>query len=864
MDRPFQKWLVIGLGLIVAFVLVNAGVAYRNVEHLRNDAQRVVHTHEVLNVLNDLLSSMKDAETGQRGFLITGDERYLDPYNDALRSVDEQIERIKRLTKDNERQQSRIPRLQTLIQGKMDELAATIALRKGSGSEAAQNEVLTHLGKNRMDTIRAVIAEMQEDERGLLQVREVANEGEYLTSLVSSALGALIGLAAIGGFAWLLRRHLQARLKAAAALHEQRERFRTTLTSIGDAVIATDVAGRVTFMNSVAETLTGWTEDESSRRPLEVVFRIVNEQTRKAVENPALRALKEGRIVGLANHTVLIAKTGAEYPIDDSAAPIRDLDGRIIGTVLVFRDISARKQEEEARQKQVERLIEAEERVRSVVNHVVDSIITIDDCGVVQSFNPAAERLFAYTSEEVIGQNVKIFMPEPYRSEHDDYIANYLRTGQAKIIGIGREVVGCRKDGSTFSMDLAVSEFRLGARRYFSGIVRDVTERKQAEEALKETARRKDEFLATLAHELRGPLAPLRNALELMKCSREDAAVTEQALSIMDRQMGQMVRLVDDLLDMSRIALNKPQLRKERVALASVVYRALETCRPLAESSRHEVIVTLPPESIYLNGDPLRLAQVVSNLLNNACKYTKPGGRISVSAERQDDQVLVSVKDNGMGIPPDMLPRIFEMFTQVDQTLERSQGGLGIGLTLVKQFVEMHHGSVEALSEGPGRGSEFVICLPIISETPKFYPSSEPTAVKQATPTRRILIVDDNRDSAESLAMLLKVSGNETHSAYDGLEAVEAAEQFRPDMVLLDVGLPKLNGFDACRRIREHSWGRHMVIVALTGWGQEEDRRKSKDAGFTHHMVKPVEYTALMTLIASLPSQRGTQQLTRL
>ncbi len=294
---------------------------------------------------------------------------------------------------------------------------------------------------------------------------------------------------------------------------------------------------------------------------------------------------------------------------------------------------------------------------------------------------------------------------------------------------------------------------------------------------------------------------------------------------------------------------SKIDLRRERVELASVIYQAVETCRPAVECAKHELTVTLPPQPVYLHADPVRLAQVFSNLLNNSCKYSEPEGRISLTVERQGSDVVAAVKDTGVGIPGDMLPNIFEMFTQVDQSLERSQGGLGIGLTLVRRLVEMHSGSVNAFSEGPGRGSEFIVRLPILIENMK--PPPEPT-VSEPAPTigRRILVVDDNRDSVTSLAMLLRLTGHETHTAYDGLEAVEAAATFRPDVVLLDIGLPKLNGYAAARKIREPPWGKAMVLVALTGWGQEEDRRKSSEAGFNGHMVKPVAPAALMKLLA--------------
>jgi len=308
---------------------------------------------------------------------------------------------------------------------------------------------------------------------------------------------------------------------------------------------------------------------------------------------------------------------------------------------------------------------------------------------------------------------------------------------------------------------------------------------------------------------------------------------------------------VDDLLDVSRISRGKIDLRRELVELAAVISQAVETSRPTVERAGHELAVTLPPQPVYLHADPVRLAQVFSNLLNNACKFSEPNGRISLTAEQQGSDVVVSVKDTGVGIPPEMLPKIFEMFAQVDRSLERSQSGLGIGLTLAQQLVEMHGGSVSAFSEGRDRGSEFVVRLPIFIEQPK--PPPEPT-VSELTPAspRRILVVDDNEDSAMSLAVLLKINGDETRMAHDGLEAVETAETFRPDVALLDIGLPKLNGYEVARKIREQPWGQKMALVALTGWGQNEDREKSKAAGFNAHLVKPVKHAALLKLLAEL------------
>ncbi len=394
-----------------------------------------------------------------------------------------------------------------------------------------------------------------------------------------------------------------------------------------------------------------------------------------------------------------------------------------------------------------------------------------------------------------------------------------------------------------------------GATDGWVAVVLDVTERKELEEALRRADRRKDEFLATLAHELRNPLAPLRNGLELLRCAGDNRPMVERARGLMERQVAQLVRLVDDLLDLSRITRGKLQLRTERVALADVLSAAVETARPSLDGSAHELTVRLPPEPVELRGDATRLAQVFANLLTNAAKYTDRGGRIRLSAERRDGEVVVSVRDSGIGIAAEHLPRLFEMFSQAAPALERSQGGLGIGLALVKGLVQMHGGTVEAHSDGLGHGSEFVVRLPLVVDGGRWAvdggedPSSPPTP-HHPPPTRRIVVADDSRDAADSLTLLLRLAGHEVHTTYDGQQAVEAAGRLRPDVILLDIGMPRLNGYEACRRIRQQPWGKAPLLVAITGWGQEDDRRQAAEAGFDRHLTKPVDPIALEKLLS--------------
>ncbi|HTM52951.1 MAG TPA: ATP-binding protein [Pirellulales bacterium] len=379
----------------------------------------------------------------------------------------------------------------------------------------------------------------------------------------------------------------------------------------------------------------------------------------------------------------------------------------------------------------------------------------------------------------------------------------------------------------------------------------DITERMKAEESLKQADRRKDEFLATLAHELRNPLAPLRNAVHLLKLREPLDPDLVWSRDVIERQVNQMARLLDDLIDVSRITRNKLQLRKAPVEVRTLVANAVEMSRPVLDSESHELSISLPAEPLYLEADAVRLSQVVANLLNNAAKYTNRGGHIWLTVQRDGSELVVSVKDNGIGIAHDVLPRLFEMFSQAVPALERSQGGLGIGLSLVKGLVEMHGGKVEARSNGPEQGSEFVVRLPLVPG-PEGY-NAIPSEVHNLPGARcKIVVADDNKDAVDSLAMMLRALGHEVRTAKDGQEAIEATATFRPDVVLLDIGMPKLNGYEAARRIREEPWGKQVTLIALTGWGQDEYRQRSREAGFDHHLVKPPDSSELLEILSAV------------
>ena len=375
-------------------------------------------------------------------------------------------------------------------------------------------------------------------------------------------------------------------------------------------------------------------------------------------------------------------------------------------------------------------------------------------------------------------------------------------------------------------------------------------------QTLKEADRHKDEFLAVLAHELRNPLAPIRNAVEIMRRSSIDDAQLTWSRDVIERQVKHLSRLVDDLLDVSRITRGNINLMREPLTVNTIVSRALETVQPLMTEQRHDLVLDLPKEDLEVEGDLTRLTQVLGNLLNNAAKYTDPGGRIVLTAGRRGAQLELRVKDTGIGIPPELLPRLFNLFTQVDNSTQRSQGGLGIGLALVKQLVSMHGGTVTAHSAGPGRGSEFIVMLPLhlsrmVGQSPNGDGGDAPVA--ESRRGHRILLADDNRDALDSLATLLQCDGHEVYTAVDGAEAFELAATCRPDVMLLDIGMPKLDGYEVARRVRQQPWGEGTVLIALTGWGQEEDRRRSREVGFNSHLVKPLDLDALTALLAHVP-----------
>lgn len=648
-----------------------------------------------------------------------------------------------------------------------------------------------------------------------------------------------------------LEEEILERKKAQAAERARADELMTTLQSIGDGVITTDGNGLVKFLNPIAEGLVGMKTADAQGHLLSEIFNIVSETTGKPVDNPALLAIKKGTIVGLANHTVLISKTGERRPIDDSAAPIRDASGAIIGSVLVFRDISERKLAEE-------KLRDSDQRHRAIGDSIDFGIWICDADGRNTYASDSFLRTVGMTQAEFSNADWTTVL-------HPDDAAVFGEAWDRCIRTRGRWDREYRlrgRDGKwhhVLSRGVPVSNDQ-GEVTSWVGINLDINRLKSVESELRSADRRKDEFLATLAHELRNPLAPISNSLQILKTPELDSAVLQQATEMMERQVHQLVRLVDDLMDVSRVMRGKIELRRERIELSAVISRALEMVQPLLDSKQHRLVRSMPPQSLLLDVDPVRLSQVFGNLLINSAKYTEPKGEIRLTVSSDNGIVVVKIADNGIGIAPELLGHVFGLFVQADHSSVKAQGGLGIGLTLVKNLVEMHHGSVEAHSEGVDRGSEFTVRLPLVTDPAEIAdvrPQAPPRKSSTATSGLKLLVVDDNKDAATSLSMLLRLQGHEVEVAHCGPSALAAVANYKPNMVLLDLGMPVMDGYEVSRQLRNTPGMGQAKFVALTGWGQAEDRKKSADAGFDFHLVKPPELQVLDKLITDLKQSLG-------
>jgi PAS domain S-box-containing protein len=1100
---------------VVVILLIAAGAAtFFSFQRLQRNRERVYRTHRVLLAIDAVETTMIDGETGQRGYLITGRQEYLQPYESAMRNIERSFAHLEQLTSYNPDHRATMAKLESLIQERRAQLQTAITVRRELGYEAAAIAVNDDVGKRTMDAIRAQLARIRNVESDLMTAREQAAQQSYRTGLTGTVLSTVMGIGLVGGLVYLVQHNRRRAEKAAKAIHAERERLRVTLASIGDGVISTDELGNVTYLNSVAEGLTGWANEDARGHKLDEVFCIINEDSRQTVENPATRALREGVIVGLANHTLLLSKDGRETPIDDSAAPIRSAREQVIGVVLVFRDVTARRQEDRrvansaeftrkildglgemvivldgqgrilslnriardtlhisesddighslyelaggafdrpdvrelineaqsnadqtqdhldlwihlpasgdrALELAVSRFDPALELAGSILLVITDrteqreleekntrlsqhtrwfleqiqdyAIFTMDADGRATSWNQGVERVLGYSEEEFLGQDVPqlICMPETIakgtvaaefktaaeegQASDDRWVlrkghipiwasgvTTALKNEQGELVGYSklmrdltlrkrerdeldavfaqlrtteerrrlaldaaelgswnidtttnelvtdrrfREIYGVTDKHLSYEQAFEivhpedrqrirdavaaatraenpipyVVEYRVvhpdgeirwviaqGAAHFegtdknlhlvsLDGTIADITKRKLADEQLlrmaadlSEADRRKNEFLATLAHELRNPLAPIKNAVQLLGMSKLDDDA-EELRQMMARQVEQLVRLIDDLLDVSRISRGKIALQKEFVDLSTIVDAAVEASSAFIAESGQDLVLELPSDPIILHADPTRIAQVITNLLNNAAKYSDAGCRIELAVMAEDGQAVIQVRDDGFGIDAERLEDIFQMFTQVDDSLQRGSAGLGIGLTLVRTLVELHGGEVSAESPGKGLGSVFTVRLPIAVDAPL---AKQETPLEMGAATRRfkILVVEDMRSLRVILARLLRKLGHEVETVENGAEALDKLDSFMPEIIFSDISMPGMTGYELARRLRARSDTAGLLLVAMTGYGQAADRDKALEAGFDEHLVKPVDVQQLQRL----------------
>jgi PAS domain S-box-containing protein len=625
---------------------------------------------------------------------------------------------------------------------------------------------------------------------------------------------------------------------------KQAEKARATLAAIvessHDAIIGTDFDGNITSWNLGAERLLGYAPDDAIGQPVDILL----PADRVDEERGILERVRRGDRVDHFE-TVRRRKDGSLLDISLTVSPIADASGQMVGASRTARDVTERKRADAA-------LVESGRRFRQMVDALPMAVYTTDAEGRITHFNPAAVEFAG--RRPVLGSDRwcvtwKLYRPDGTPLPLDECpMAVSLRTGRPVR---GEKAIAERPDGERRWFEAYPTPLFDAEGRLTGGIniLQDITERKNSEEALQQADRRKDEFLALLAHELRNPLAPIRTGLEVMRLS-DDPRTLGRVQSMMERQVSQMVRLIDDLLDVSRIASGKMVLQREVTPLAVLAHHAIEGQRAAIDAKNIALTVDLPEQACLMDVDETRFVQILSNVLHNASKFTPENGAIRFSAKVVDSdgepKVAITVSDTGVGISQEMLPRVFELFAQVEPTTERAHGGLGIGLALVRRLVDMHGGEITGHSDGPGKGASFTITMPLCAAV-EARPSPAPVGLTRVA--RRVVIIDDNRDAAETMSMLAQRFGAATRTAHDAASGVAAVQEFQPDIVFLDIGMPGMDGYEACRRIRQQASQAAIVIVAVTGWGQSQDKQRALEAGFDAHLTKPVDATSVARLL---------------
>jgi PAS domain S-box-containing protein len=752
--------------------------------------------------------------------------------------------------------------------------AAALRLFGYTADELIGQSVRILIPPDRLAEEDDILARIRRGERvNHFETVRVAKDGRLIdisltVSPVRDSSGAIIGVSKTA-------RDITDRKRAAAALAAQQEWFRVTLASIGDAIIASDPDGFVTYMNGVAESLTGWSTDEARGMPLADVFHIINETTRERVDNPAGVVIRSGHVLGLANHTVLINRDGSERPIADSAAPILDDGGKILGVVLVFRDVTEQREAADA-------IAEQREWFETTLESIGDAVIATDVRGHVVFMNPVAEHLTGWRIEQARDRactDVFNIINEDTRRSVENPVSRVLREGV--VVGLANHTLLIAVDGTERPIDDSGAPIRNRDARIVGVVLvfRDVTERRRsdtereiaalererllgAERTARAEAERanrlKDDFMAMVSHELRTPLNAILGWTELLVRKRDDAAMLSRGLDIITRNTRLQTQLISDLLDISRVVSGKLRLDIQSVDLSSVVDAAIETIQQPADAKGIRIEKRLDSTIMPIAGDPARLQQVVWNLLSNAVKFTPGGGRVMVTLRRAESQAEILVDDNGAGIRPDFLPHVFDRFQQADASRARRFGGLGLGLSIVKNLVELHGGSVVADSRGEGRGATFTIVLPFaappsLREEALTPVSTQPSRETVSLENIRVLIVEDDIDSAEFVSQLLEEYGAHAIIATTADEALGILARSPFDILISDIGLPETDGYQLMEQLRRKDAAEGALIpaVALTAFARVEDRTRALLAGYQAHLSKPVDGSELVATVAS-------------
>jgi PAS domain S-box-containing protein len=646
------------------------------------------------------------------------------------------------------------------------------------------------------------------------------------------------------GFSTITRDRTE-RQQQESLLKKSEERFRLLIAGVKDyAIFMLNPQGIVETWNAGAAYIKGYSADEIIGCHFSVFY--PPDAIKRGLPETELRgAMMQGRF---EDEGWRIRKDGSRFWANVIITAVRNASGHLIGFSKITRDLTERRRHEDD-------LRRSEERFRLLVDGVTEyAIMTLDSEGFVTSWNAGAERIKGYKSQEILGRHVSHFYPSEAVLENKPWEDLRIAREQGRVTDEGWRL---RKDGTLFWANTVITSLydQHGRAHGFAKVTQDLTQRRHAE-ALADTTQRMHEFIAMLAHELRNPLAPIRNAVALMGRKGLKDPTLESMRQTIDRQSMLLTRLLDELLDVNRIARGQFSIERELVDVRDVLTRAVETSRPLIDSRKHSLEVSVPDQPARVLGDALRLTQTFVNLLNNAAKYTPEGGSIRLSAAVRGAEIEIRVRDNGAGIERDMLEKVFDLFVQVDSTVQHALGGLGVGLALVRRVVELHGGNVLARSEGKTYGAEFIVRLPLSIEQIQVI-SAPVSPAPSAIRALRVLIVDDNRDAADSLNLLLASMGQNVYVAYDGQSAISAAKAFRPEIVLLDIGMPQMSGYEVARALRADASAAKSALVAVTGWGQEADRERAKEAGFTYHFVKPINEEALRMILTEVAAAQN-------